>query len=846
MRTSPLARLLPLYPAALIGSLFISCPTRAQTAASHPGSDSGEIVRLSDFSVFADTQTGYTASESESGSRIPTSIKDLPFAVDMITSDFTNDFLIFDYSRTLQGGMITQDSDAGASYTVRGITASGQLYDGFWMPAGTPIPAAFRDRTEILNGPSAGVYGQTEPGGMINIVPIRPKFQPYYMIRTTAGSYNLFDGRVEATGPLTSNTAYLFAFDDYQRSFSQRWHENRSKSYEGSILHRFDDGGNLRVDLVGSLVRNKSPNNRVPYYFNSVTSQYYGIAYPLLNTSGVGPSSYKNTDNESVFAVYDRRLTDIFSLRLGALAYADNNRSFNVTDTTSYDPDPTHAGANLFSTPFYGLTRLRSVSSSFSAPSYQRNNQDGAGYTADLLAHYFLFNKAVENRSLLTLEYHQYYQYILKVGMPQSVKTGSNGLPTLSSAGAPSVNNADDPALIPPLPTAADPNNYWLPVINPLGPTNYIDPTSGLPVDIYNIPNINSGLYAIKSWQKTRQNTFGVMFRDQATVWDRLHLFGDIRFDNVTYNVFVKQYPNFSLATYPTLASYVATAYPGDGGAHPGYQGSIVHSHADSFSGSGGTSYALPFGVSAYANYSTSFNPSSQPVTGSTTGAYLLPNETAQGYDYGFKGSLLNNRLTFTTGGFYIMQEHVSVTANDANGLAIKQAVGSVVSRGADVSANYFVTSQLALNAAYYYTDARWQDTGNDLDMSGRPRADVPDDIVTATAKYSFTGSLHGLSIFANYTYTGKAHAEERGNITPSGTNITPVGSNNGLREIILPPSQVLNIGTSYSYVWNLMGAKWVHTIQFNIGNVANHPYVTYSRGVGDLRTFNISYQLTH
>jgi iron complex outermembrane receptor protein len=833
---------------------LVSCTTgllcaavlRGQTASTdRPSSHSDEPISLSEFTVTAESQTGYTASESMSGSRIPTRVKDLPFNVDVITSDFANDFLILDYSQTVQGGMVTQDLDAGASYTVRGITASGQLYDGFWLPAGTPVPAAFRQRTEILNGPSAGVYGQTAPGGMINIVPIVPKFNPYEMARVSFGTYNLFDGRIEATGPISSKTAYLFMADDYNRAFNQPWHEDRNKSYEFSILHKFDDTSSLRVDLVTSFVRNTSPSNRVPYYFNSVTSTYYGIAYPLMKTSGTGPFSYKNTDNYSVFSVYEKRLSDVFSLRMGAHAFAVNLRSFNTTDTTSYDPDPSHAGTNPFGTPFYGLTRLRSASSSFSAPSYQKNKQEGAGYTADLLAHSWLFNHTLDNRSLLTLEYHTYYQYILKSGMPQSVKTSSNGLPTLSSAGAPSVNNADDPAIFPPAPTAAVPNNYWLPVINPLGPIAYTDPASGLPVDIYNIPGPGSGLYQIKSWQKTREDTFGVMYRDQATLWDKLHLYGDIRFDNVMYNVFVKQYPNYSLSTYPTLASYVATAYPGNGGTTPGYQGSIVHTHADSFSGSGGASYALPFGISAYANYSTSFNPSSQPVSGATTGAYLLPNETARGYDYGFKGSVIDDRLTFTTGGYYITQQHVSVTANDANGLAIKQAVGSVVSRGLDLSANFFVTPQLALNAAYYYTDARWQETGNDLDMSGRARADVPKDIVTAAAKYSFTGALRGLRVFAAFNYTGKAHAEERGNLTASG-GITPVGSNNGLREIIIPPTRVANVGTSYSWDSNLFGSKFTHMLQFNIGNVGNHPYVTYSRGSADKRTFDLSYQLSH
>src|SRR5437763_15145892 len=127
-----------------------------------------------------------------------------------------------------------------------------------------------------------------------------------------------------------------------------------------------------------------------------------------MDKSGTGPTSYKNNDNYSVFATYDRRLNDTFSLRLGGDVYSNNSRSFNTTDVTSYDPDPTHARANLFSTPFFGLTRLRSASSSFSAPSYQHDNRAGGGTQADLLARTSLFHHQVENRTLLTFDYNTF------------------------------------------------------------------------------------------------------------------------------------------------------------------------------------------------------------------------------------------------------------------------------------------------------------------------------------------------------------------------------------------------------------------------------------------------------
>ena len=825
-------------------------PAQAQTApAGNKPADGSEVVNLSEFTVRGDTQAGYVASESMAGSRMPTRIKDLPFNIEVLTSEFMDDFALQDYSKIIQGGMLTSDQDAGGGYTIRGISSGGQLYNGFWQPAGTPVPSALRDRTEILKGPSAGVYGQTSPGGMLNIVSRQPKTKPGQSLRLQAGNFDALDVRAESTGPLSAKTSYLALVNTAQRSFVQDWHEDRSRTIAFSVAHKFSDSASLKIDVVAANQRNHSPSNRVPYYFNTATSRYYGVARELMAKSGTGPTSYKNNDNYSVFVTYEKRLNDIFSLRLGADGYSVNTRSFNTTDVTSYDPDPTHARANLFSTPFFGLTRLRSVSSSFSAPSYQHDNRDGGGFQSDVLAHGSALRGKLENRTLLTVDYSTFFEYVNKIGMPQTVTTNATtGLPTLNAAtGAPSVNNADDNAIFPTGPRFAGDTNYWLPVFDPLGP-RFITGANGLVTDVYNLPNPGSGLYALKTWQKTRRDVAGFMLRDQATLWKRLLLFGTIRFDNVMYNIFTKTYPNFSLQTYPTLANYVTTAFTGDGKTG-GYQGSVAHYHSDAITGSGGINYRLTPGLSTYVNYSTSFVPSTQIVTGATTGSYVLPNETAEGYDYGFKGSLRDDRLTFTVGGFYVNQQHISVTANDANGIAIKQAVGDAVSKGAEASVNYFVTKDFAVNAGYFYTSARWVNTGNDLDMAGRHRAGVPGDLVTFASRYNFSGALRGFSANLMYQYIGRNHPEERGNVTATVNgvpNITPVGSNNGLRDIVVPGVSLVSVGAAYDFKGRAFDRAFKQRIQFNVGNLFDRSYVTLSRGVGDRRNFYVTYQISH
>lgn len=818
----------------VLGSAALLAPAGLSAAAAA----NDDVISLSEFTVRGESQTGYIASESMTGSRMPTKVKDLPFNIDVLTSEFMDDFATQDYSKLYQGGLITSDQDAGGGYVIRGIPSGGQLYNGFWQPAGTPLPSALRDRTEILKGPSAGIYGQTSPGGMINIVPKQPKRTRGDSLRLQYGTKRLFDARAESTGPLGAKTAYLAIANYNERGFEQPWHRDRSHTFAFSLAHQFSEASSLKFDLVAANQRNHSPANRVPYYFNSVTQKYYGIAYELMDKSGTGPDSYKNNDNYSLFVTYDHRFNDTVSLRLGGDVYSNNSRSFNTTDVTSYDPDPTHARANLFSTPFFGLTRLRSPSSSFSAPSYQHTNRAGGGAQSDLLARGNFFDRELENRALLTFDFNTYYEFVNKIGMPQqaTVRTDSAGNVTQVST-----SNADDANIFPPAPRFAGDTNYWIPVFDPLGP-RFLPAAGGLLTDVYHIPNPGSGLYALKSWQKTRRDVFGVMLRDQATLWNRLLLFGTVRFDNVMYNIFTKQYPNYSPITFPNTGAYTRANFPGDG-TTTGYQGSVAHYHSDAITGSGGVNYRLTSGLSAYANYSTSFVPSTQVVSGATTGSYVLPNETAEGWDYGFKGSLLSDQLTFTVGGFYVNQQHISVTANDANGLALKQAVGDAVSKGAEVSANYFVTRDWAVNAGYFYTDARWSKTGNDLDMAGRQRAGVPHDIVTFATKYSLPGALRGFSTNLRYQFVGRNHPEERGNTTTT-NNLTPRGSNNGLRDLILPGVGLVDVGVAYDFRMRLFNRDLRQHVQFNVGNLFDRRYVTLSRGVGDRQNYNFTYHV--
>src|SRR4051812_16691620 len=114
---------------------------------------SDEAVVLSEFSVNAAPNRGYLASESMSGSRVATPIKDLPFTVNVVTSEFMKDMGFFEASDNFAytSSVNNVDISDGGSFNMRGFGSQYMLRDGFFR-LGTTDPILI-DRVEFIKGP---------------------------------------------------------------------------------------------------------------------------------------------------------------------------------------------------------------------------------------------------------------------------------------------------------------------------------------------------------------------------------------------------------------------------------------------------------------------------------------------------------------------------------------------------------------------------------------------------------------------------------------------------------------------------------------------------------------------
>ncbi|MCF9047349.1 TonB-dependent siderophore receptor, partial [Acinetobacter nectaris] len=77
------------------------------------------------------------------------------------------------------------------------------------------------EQIEFLKGPAAAMYGAGDPGGTLNVITKKPKFEPQHSLQLRGGSYDQYRAAVDSTNALTDTVAYRFGFA-YENNHSFR------------------------------------------------------------------------------------------------------------------------------------------------------------------------------------------------------------------------------------------------------------------------------------------------------------------------------------------------------------------------------------------------------------------------------------------------------------------------------------------------------------------------------------------------------------------------------------------------------------------------------------------------
>lgn len=159
----------------------------------------------------------YQPSAGRAASKMDLPLIETPLSVSVVTSEQMEARSVdsleqaFRYSAgiySLGGGA---NRRSGTGFVVRGfnVTGSAPLYvNGSKFPinstSGAMEPYLF-ESVELLKGPGSVLYGQTPPGGLINMVSKRPTARPLHSLKAQVGSWDHRQVNADFGGPLNSD-----------------------------------------------------------------------------------------------------------------------------------------------------------------------------------------------------------------------------------------------------------------------------------------------------------------------------------------------------------------------------------------------------------------------------------------------------------------------------------------------------------------------------------------------------------------------------------------------------------------------------------------------------------------
>ncbi|MEH1890753.1 MAG: TonB-dependent receptor plug domain-containing protein [Nostoc sp.] len=141
----------------------------SQTQPSQPSTQGDEPIEL----VVTGEQDGYSVADSTTATKTDTPQRDIPQSIQVIPQQVIKDQQITRISDAVRNvsGVAVQGSFSNLTdnYIIRGLVTYNNLRNGFAVQENY-INRLAVDRIEVLKGPASVLYGQFEPGGVVNYV----------------------------------------------------------------------------------------------------------------------------------------------------------------------------------------------------------------------------------------------------------------------------------------------------------------------------------------------------------------------------------------------------------------------------------------------------------------------------------------------------------------------------------------------------------------------------------------------------------------------------------------------------------------------------------------------------
>ena len=212
-----------------------------------------DVLELSPFTVKADDDVGYQGSNTTSGSRLKTSLKDSPASISVLTTEFLADFALNDIGSALgyaaniepelndaKAGFADPSARTGISnsnFRVRGITGG---FAANLMETDTYQDNYNVERFEVSSGPNSVLFGLGAAGGTVSLTTKRARLDgDKYTARFQTGTGEQLRAETDLRKVIIPKTLGLRLLALHEDSNSWRhWDYRKQDRLTGAVAYR--------------------------------------------------------------------------------------------------------------------------------------------------------------------------------------------------------------------------------------------------------------------------------------------------------------------------------------------------------------------------------------------------------------------------------------------------------------------------------------------------------------------------------------------------------------------------------------------------------------------------------
>ena len=297
---------------------------------------------------------GYLATRTAAGTKTDTALVEAPRSISVATRQQMDDRKVqnIDDAVRYMPGIVASSygSDTRADWLrVRGFEPT-QFLDGLPLPKGVyanPKQETWNlDRLALLRGPASSVYGQTPPGGLLDMVSRRPSAESSSEIQVQYGSDNHRQINFASTGKIDEEGRFLYGLSGVIRdSGTQIDHvDNKRYNIAPSLTWNIDD--DTRLTLLTQFTRDDT----------GITSQFLPVQGTKIR-SPLGKISHHKNLGDPDWEYYDRtyyalgyafehRLNDVWQFKQN-LRYTKSDLSFQALTPGAYPFTQVDAEGNV-------------------------------------------------------------------------------------------------------------------------------------------------------------------------------------------------------------------------------------------------------------------------------------------------------------------------------------------------------------------------------------------------------------------------------------------------------------------------------------------------------------------